>query len=59
MEEIKNQVLANISHDFKTPINVIYSTVQMQDLNINKKKYDSLISFNEIQNDEYCSENNF
>lgn len=48
MEEIKNQVLANISHDFKTPINVIYSTVQMQDLNINKKKYDSLISFNEI-----------
>lgn len=48
MEEIKNQVLANISHDFKTPINVIYSTVQMQDININKKKYDSLISFNEI-----------
>ncbi len=48
MEEIKNQVLANISHDFKTPINVIYSTVQMQDLNINKQKYDSLINFNEI-----------
>ncbi|WP_195250933.1 sensor histidine kinase [Romboutsia sp. 1001713B170207_170306_H8] len=48
LDEIKNQVLANISHDFKTPVNVIYSTVQMQDLNIKKKKYDNLIEFNQI-----------
>ena len=47
-EEIKDQVLANISHDFKTPINVIYSTVQMQDLNIKNKKYDNLLEFNNI-----------
>ena len=47
-EEIKDQVLANISHDFKTPINVIYSTVQIQDLNIKNKKYDNLLEFNNI-----------
>ena len=47
-EEIKDQVLANISHDFKTPINVIYSTVQMQDLNIKNKNYDNLLEFNNI-----------
>ena len=47
-EEIKDQVLANISHDFKTPINVIYSTVQMQDLNIKNKSYDNLLEFNNI-----------
>ena len=41
-------MLANISHDFKTPINVIYSTVQMQDLNIKNKSYDNLLEFNNI-----------
>lgn len=48
IDEIKNQVLANITHDFKTPVNVIYSTVQMQDLNIEKQKYDNLAEFNKI-----------
>lgn len=47
-EEIKDQVLANISHDFKTPINVIYSTVQMQDLNIKNRNYGNLLEFNNI-----------
>lgn len=31
-EEIKNEILTNISHEFKTPVNVIYSAVQTQDL---------------------------
>ena len=48
MEEIKNQVLSNISHDFKTPINVIYSTAQVLDLNIKNKNYDNLIEFNRM-----------
>lgn len=42
-DEIKNEVLANISHEFKTPINVIYSAIQTQEL-INKNKVKSDMS---------------
>lgn len=31
-EQLKNELLTNISHEFKTPVNVIYSAVQMQDI---------------------------
>lgn len=48
MEKTRNEVLSNISHEFKTPVNVIYSTVQMQDLNLQKQKYDKILEFNKI-----------
>ncbi len=37
MEKARDEVLSNISHEFKTPVNVIYSTVQIQDLNLQRK----------------------
>ena len=51
-DEIKNEILTNISHEFKTPVNVIYSAVQTQELlkenrNINEvAKYNNIIKQN-------------
>lgn len=48
MEKTRNEVLSNISHEFKTPVNVIYSTVQIQDLNLKKGEYDNILEFNKL-----------
>lgn len=44
----RNEILSNISHEFKTPINVIYSTIQMQDLNIKNNNMERMEEFNDI-----------
>lgn len=46
--EIKNDILANISHEFKTPVNVIYSAIQMEELKKETKDIDQLIKYNGI-----------
>ena len=48
MEKTRDEVLSNISHEFKTPVNVIYSTVQIQDLNLQKEDYDKILEFNKL-----------
>ena len=48
MEKARDEFLSNISHEFKTPVNVIYSTAQIQDLNLQKGNYDSILEFNKI-----------
>ena len=48
MDKAKNEVLSNTSHEFKTPVNVIYSTVQIQDINLKKGNYGKILEFNEI-----------
>ena len=48
MEKTRDEVLSNISHEFKTPVNVIYSTVQIQDLNLQKGDYDKILEFNKL-----------
>lgn len=48
MDKTKNEFLSNISHEFKTPVNVIYSTVQIQDLNLQKGNYGKILEFNQI-----------
>ena len=45
-ERIKNQVLANISHEFKTPINVIYSAAQLQEQNIILSDWEGVSRYN-------------
>ncbi len=47
-EKIKNDFLSNISHDIKTPINVIYSATQLQKVLIKEKKIEELKKYNNI-----------
>ena len=47
-EKFKVEYFANISHDIKTPINVIYSSVQMQEIYIQAKDYNKLLEYNSI-----------
>ncbi|NFO15674.1 PAS domain S-box protein [Clostridium botulinum] len=42
IENFKNKFLANISHEFKTPLNVILATVQLIDKNSNDLKTDEI-----------------
>lgn len=46
LESIKNEFFANMSHEFKTPLNIILGTVQLVDRNIN----DENIYWNENTN---------
>jgi signal transduction histidine kinase len=49
MEEIiRTEFLSSISHDLKTPINVIYSAMQVEDIYIKKKDIDILKKYNNI-----------
>ena len=37
-ENLKNQFFANLSHEFKTPLNIILSVIQLLDMNIANEK---------------------
>lgn len=47
-DEIKKELLANISHEFKTPVNVIYSAIQMQDIKRECNDINEILKFNSI-----------
>lgn len=47
-DEINKKLLANISHEFKTPVNVIYSAIQMQDLKRDSNDINEIFKFNSI-----------
>lgn len=47
-EKIKNDFLSNISHDIKTPINVIYSAIQLENVLIKERKIEELKKYNNI-----------
>ncbi|MBX9138829.1 MULTISPECIES: cell wall metabolism sensor histidine kinase WalK [unclassified Clostridium] len=47
-EEINKELFANISHEFKTPVNVIYSAIQMQDLKRESNDMNEILKFNSI-----------
>jgi len=47
-EKFKVECFANISHDIKTPINVIYSTVQLQDVYAHSNDSDKILVYNKV-----------
>lgn len=47
-EKIKNEVLANISHEFKTPVNVIYAAAQLQEQNILSKDWEGVRKYTPV-----------
>lgn len=47
-EKIKRDFLSNISHDLKTPINVIYSAIQLNEVFIKNRNIESLKKYNLI-----------
>ncbi|NFN93524.1 HAMP domain-containing histidine kinase [Clostridium botulinum] len=47
-ERIRTEFLSSISHDLKTPINVIYSSIQVQRIYTNKNDIKSLEKYNSI-----------
>lgn len=51
----RNKMLSNISHEFKTPVNVIYSTAQLLDLEKTQNYYKKLHEYNKygFKNNKY------
>ena len=47
-EILKEEFHSNISHELRTPINVIYSALQLKKLLIKEEKYESLIENNNV-----------
>lgn len=41
----RNELLSNLSHEFKTPVNIIYSTAQLQELNFKKGDIEKEIEY--------------
>lgn len=46
-EELKNEFYSNISHELRTPINLIYSALQLSEMNLNDEKICNLEKHNE------------
>ena len=53
-DKIKNELLTNISHEFKTPVNVIYAAVQTQESKKDVKDIEELKKYNGIIKQNCC-----
>ncbi|AFS79626.1 signal transduction histidine kinase [Gottschalkia acidurici 9a] len=47
-DTIRNNFFSNLSHELRTPINVMYSAIQLQDIYISNKNIDGIMKYNEI-----------
>ena len=54
-EYTRTQFLSSISHDLKTPINVIYSAIQLEQIYIEKDDIESLKKYNSISSENCIS----
>ncbi|MBL4931227.1 ATP-binding protein [Clostridium paridis] len=54
-DKIRGDFLSNISHDIKTPINVIYSATQLEKLLIEKNNIDEVKKYNQLSRDNCLS----
>lgn len=47
-EKVRNEFFANLSHELRTPINVIYSALQLQDIYFENEDYNNVRKNNKI-----------
>ncbi|GLC30987.1 sensor histidine kinase [Clostridium omnivorum] len=47
-EKVRNEFFTNLSHELKTPINVIYSALQLQDIYFDKEDFNNVRKNNKI-----------
>lgn len=47
-EKVKNQFYSNISHELRTPINIIYSALQLNEIYIKEGNYKKIKEKNEV-----------
>lgn len=47
-EKVRNEFFTNLSHELKTPINVIYSALQLQDIYFEKEDFNNVKKNNKI-----------
>ncbi|MEG2868167.1 MAG: HAMP domain-containing sensor histidine kinase, partial [Terrisporobacter sp.] len=48
MDLSRNELLSNLSHEFKTPVNIIYSTAQLQELNYKNNDFSKEYEYNAL-----------
>lgn len=59
METLKNEFFANISHEFKTPLNIILGTMQLMQKNVEKSKITWDDSLNLESHINYIKQNSY
>lgn len=47
-EKVKNNFYSNISHELRTPINIIYSALQLNEVNLKEEQIEPLIKRNKV-----------
>ncbi|OFI06525.1 Non-motile and phage-resistance protein [Clostridium acetireducens DSM 10703] len=47
-EKIKTEFFSNLSHELKTPVNILYSIIQLNDVHIERKDIKSIKKYNKV-----------
>ena len=59
MESLRNEFFANISHEFRTPLNIILGTMQLMQRNVEKNQVNCEVSLNLRNHIKYIKQNSY